>query len=106
VLIRYSFAFIAEKQLAGIHLVTDQQPVSTEYLLKTIGQYLNRRVYLVKVPTFILSLIKIIRPKEYAKVFGTLSIETNFRFEELIKRKNVEQGIQEMVQWYKYQKHQ
>lgn len=98
-LIQY-LAVIAEKQLNGIHLVTDQQPVSTEYLLNTISNYLGKKVPLLKVPDWILQTIKTLRPHEFEKLFGSLRIQTNFPFEEQIKRHSVEDGISEMVEWY------
>lgn len=95
---------IANKKLDGIFLVTDHEPVSTEYLLRTIAKYLNKKVPLIAIPKFILSIIQKIRPNEYDKLFGSLHIETNFPFENLIQRNSVEQGIAEMVGWYKANK--
>jgi len=102
-LVQY-LSIIAEKQLNGIHLISDQEPVSTEYLLNTISQCLEKKATLIKVPSFILQLIKAIRPNEYNKLFGTLNIETNFLFEDKIQRYSVKDGITEMVQWYKSNK--
>ena len=102
-LVQY-LSIIAEKQLNGIHLISDQEPVSTEYLLNTISQCLEKKATLIKVPSFILQLIKAIRPNEYNKLFGTLNIETNFPFEDKIQRNSVKDGITEMVQWYKSNK--
>ena len=67
-LIQY-LSVIAEKQLDGIHLVSDHQPVSTEYLLNTISKYLDKKVPLVKIPKIGLKLLKKFRPKDYEKLF-------------------------------------
>jgi len=99
-LVQY-LAIIAEKQLDGIHLVSDHEPVSTEYLLSNIATYLKKRVLLFKVPDIGLKILKKIRPNEFNKLFGTLRIETNFPNEELINQYSVEQGIREMVKWYR-----
>ena len=101
-LVQY-LSLIAEKQLTGIHLISDHEPVSTEYLLNTIAKYYGKKVPLLKFPEFVLRMIKKLRPNEYNKLFRTLTIETNFPYEDLIKRYTVEQGIAEMVEWYKHE---
>lgn len=102
-LVQY-LSIIAEKQLSGIHLIADQEPVSTEYLLKCINKYLGKSNRLIKVPGFGLNMLKKFRPNEYDKLFGTLCVTTNFQYEDLIKRHSVESGIREMVDWYKANK--
>lgn len=99
-LVQY-LAIIAEKQLNGVHLLSDQELVSTEYLLNIIYKYLGKKNRLIKIPEFGLKWLKKIRPNEYEKLCGTLNIETNFPYEILIKRYSVEDGIREMVAWYK-----
>jgi UDP-glucose 4-epimerase len=99
-LVQY-LAVIAEKRLEGIHLISDHESVSTEYLLKTISKYSGRKVPLFKIPDIGLKVLKKIRPNEFDKLYGTLRIETNFPYEDLIKRYSVEDGIREMVEWYK-----
>lgn len=103
-LIQY-LAIIAEKQLSGIHLISDHEPVSTEYLLKVIAANLDKKVPLFKIPDFGLKLLKNVRPNEFDKLFGTLRVETTFPYESLINRYSVEDGIREMVEWYKHNKH-
>lgn len=103
-LIQY-LAIIAEKQLAGIHLISDHELVSTEYLLKVIAANLEKKVPLFKIPSLGLKLLKKVKPNEFDKLFGTLRIETNFPYEDLINRYSVEDGIREMVEWYKHNKH-
>ncbi len=99
-LIQY-LTIIAKKRLNGIHLISDNEPVSTEYLLTIISKYLGSKVTLVKMPKWMLKVLIKLRPREYEKLFGSSHITTNFPFEEDIKRYGVEQGIAEMVAWYK-----
>ena len=103
-LVQY-LAIIAEKQLDGVHLVSDHEPVSTECLLNTIAYYLGEKIPLFKIPDYGLNLLSKIKPNEFEKLFGTLRINTNFPYEELIHRYTVEEGIQEMVEWYKSKCH-
>jgi len=99
-LIQYLF-IIAEKHLNGIFIISDRESISTEDLVKTISKSLGKMDFLVKVPSFFLKLLCWLRPNDYNKLFGTLCIENNFQYEDLIKRFSVEQGIQEMVECYK-----
>ena len=98
-LVQY-LAIIAQKQLNGIHLISDHEPVSTEYLLHMISKHLGKKIPLFSIPAIGLKLLKKIRPNEYNKLFGTLSIETAFPNEDMIKRFTVEGGIREMVESY------
>jgi len=101
-LIQY-LSIIAEKQLDGVFIVSDKEAISTEYLIKLINQTLGRKNLTVKIPSFALKFMRWIRPLEYNKLFGTLHLETNFPFEDLIQRYTIEQGIREMVEWYRKQ---
>lgn len=102
-LIQY-LAVIAEKKLNGVYLISDHEPVSTEYLLLTIARYLDKRVQLFRVPELGLRTLRKLRPNEYDKLFGTLNITTNFPYENLIQKHSVDEGIKEMVDWYKENK--
>lgn len=99
-LVQY-LALIAEQGLNGIYLVADKQPVSTEHLLTIISSCLEKKERLVKVPEWILQLIKKFRPLEFRRLYGSLQIDTNFPFEDHIKYYSLEDGIREMVSWYK-----
>lgn len=98
-LVQY-LVIITKKQLNGIHLISDHEPVSTEYILQMISKYLGKKIPLFKIPDMGLRLLKKIRPNEFNKLFGTLSIETTFPNEDMIQRFTVEDGIREMVESY------
>jgi UDP-glucose 4-epimerase len=91
---------IAKSHLNGIHLISDHQPVSTEFLIRTISQYLCKKVPMIKMPAIGLKMLKRLRPNDYEKLFGTSHIETNFPFEDRIRRYSVEEGICEMVKMF------
>lgn len=98
-LVQY-LSIIIQKKLNGVFIVSDKEPISTEYLVQIISKSLGKKDSLIKVPSFVLKLLKYIRPKEYNKLFGTLRLENNFPYEDLIQRFSVEHGICEMVEWY------
>lgn len=101
-LVQY-LSIIAEKQFNGIFIVSDKEPISTESLIKIINQNLGTKNFIIRIPSLALRFLKWIRPNEYNKLFGTLHLETNFPFEDLIQRYTIEQGIREMVEWYRKQ---
>jgi len=98
-LIQY-LAIIIEKKLNGIFLIHDHESVSTTYLLNTIARYSYKKIKLIVPPPLLLSLMKRFALNEYLKLFASLSIKTNFPYEELINRQSVDIGIQEMVNCY------
>jgi UDP-glucose 4-epimerase len=90
----------AENKLKGVYLISDNEPVSTEYLLLKIFKYLGKPVSVFRLPSIILYLIKLLRPAEYEKLFGSLLVEPNFPFESSVTRYTVDQGLREMVNEY------
>ncbi len=88
---------IATKSLSGVFIITDHQPVSTSQLIITISKCLNQREKLYKMPSFLEFFFRRIFRSEYNKLFGGLSIQTNFPYENEIIRYTVEDGIKEMV---------
>jgi UDP-glucose 4-epimerase len=98
-LIQYIFIIIT-KQIYGVFLVSDNQPVSIEYLINLINKSLCRGNTLFKIPTVILNFFKHVEPEIYYKLFGSLNIKNSFPFEEIISRYSVESGIDEMVREY------
>lgn len=99
-LIQY-IKIVAELKLNGIYLISDNEPVSTVYLLETISRYLGRRISLIRIPILVLNIFKFIFRDNYEKLFGTLRIKTNISGEYLINRYTIDQGIYEMVDYYK-----
>lgn len=91
---------VAKKQLSGIYLISDQEPISTEYLLSTISKYFGKKVSLIKIPKWFLELLRLISPNEFDKLYGTLRVYPNFPYEKLINRVTVENGISEMVEFF------
>jgi len=98
-LIQY-IKIIIEKELDGIHLISDNEPVSTEHILETISKYLGRKIPLIKIPQFALNALKILRPNDYVKLFGTSRIMNNLDCDNKIHRYTIDQGIHEMVDYY------
>lgn len=90
------------KEASGIMLVSDNRPISTAKLIKIISEKLGKKPRLILLPSFMLALLKKLRPDEYDKLFGTLTIDCRKTFEklEIAPESSVEDGIEEMTKWY------
>jgi UDP-glucose 4-epimerase len=95
---------IVEQNLGGVQLVADPCPVSTEELIRMMADELNRNPVLFKLPGWILSLVNSMYPALYYKLFGNMEIHPTINHFGPFEVKDVENGIHEMVQWYKSQK--
>lgn len=103
-LVQY-ISIIIESELYGIMIVSDQRPVSTEYLVECISENLRKRVLNFKLPEHLLYLFKLIKPDLYEKLYGNLIIESNFPLNKSIFKFSIEEGIKEMVQWHRSRKY-
>ena len=88
---------VIEKKIYGIIIPTDKKPVSTEEIINLVKKYAKSKVRLIKVPIFILSLIRKIKPKIYIKVFGSLKVICNIPDVLYKPSFTLEDGIKEMV---------
>lgn len=88
---------ITQMKLCGIFIVTDHEPISTERLVRLIAENLGIKARLFKLPSIVLFMLKKIRFEIYDKLYGKLSIKTNFPYEDRIQARSVESGIKEMV---------
>jgi UDP-glucose 4-epimerase len=98
-LVQYIYIVIRE-QISGVFLVSDNQPVSTVYLIHLINKSLCRSDALFKIPEWIVKIFKSINSDGYNRLFGSLRIVNCFPYEEFISRYSVESGIDEMVREY------
>ena len=94
---------IIQTKASGVFIAGDKQPLSTTQLIKLIAIASNKKVILFKTPQFVLNLAKYVKPSIIDRLFGSLELDnfgTNKRlaFEPPFSS---EQGIKEMVKWYK-----
>jgi len=94
------------KSASGIFIAGDREPLSTTKLTQLIAKASNRKVFLLKIPTFILRHTKKIKPSIVDRLFGSLELDntnTNMRLN-FVPPYSSEDGILEMVEWYKKSK--
>lgn len=93
---------IIEKRASGVFLASDDVPISTEKLISEIRVNLGKPPNLFKIPSFLLKLLKNIKPELENRLFGSLELnatETNRRLD-FKPPFTTEQGIKQMVEWY------
>lgn len=88
---------VIDNSIKGIVIPTDKKPVSTEKILIFVKKYSRTRVRLIKVPMFIILLLKKIKPELYNKVFGSLNVSCNLADNIYKPSLFIEDGIKEMI---------
>ena len=91
-------AEVISQQKAGIFLCADDEPLSTSKLIELIAKNLNKKMYLLKIP-FFESLLKIIKPSFYKRLYGSLEVDNGITKEKLGLENpySVEDGIRLMI---------
>jgi len=94
---------IIEKRASGVFLAMDAQPLSTTQLVRLIAKYLNKRIYLIHIPHFLINLGKSIVPRIFERLYGSFEMENSMTLEKLDFKSQYssQEGIKEMVKAYK-----
>jgi nucleoside-diphosphate-sugar epimerase len=97
---------IIETQASGIFIAGDREPLSTTGLVKLIARASQKKVYLLKVPGFVLGISKRIKPSIVDRLFGSLVLDNSSTNKKLgfVPPFSSEEGVSEMVEWYKSNK--
>lgn len=94
---------VIDNRAAGIFVAGDRQPLSTDGLVRIIGDKLGKKTKLVSIPGFMRRLMNIVKPGLYKRLFGSFVIDntnTNRRLN-FTPPYSTEEGVQQMVDWYK-----
>lgn len=94
---------IIQTQAAGIFVAGDKQPLSTTRLTQLIAKASHKKIMLMKIPGFIRNLAKTVKPSIVDRLFGSLELDNSSTNRKLgfIPPYSSEDGICEMVEWYK-----
>jgi nucleoside-diphosphate-sugar epimerase len=94
---------IIKNQKSGVFIAGDRSALSTSDLVRLIGKGFNKRVYLMKIPSFLLRFASSLKPSIVDRLFGSLELDNRLTNEKLgfIPPYTLEQGIGEMIKWYK-----
>ncbi len=95
---------INQKQ-SGIFLAADDKPISTTLLISEMRKNMGRPARLFSMPTLFKTILKKIKPEMYIRLYGSLEMNPQDTFKRLNFKPpyTVEEGIKEMVKWYKTQ---
>lgn len=97
---------LIEKQASGVFIAGDRLSLSTTELTQMIGRAFNKRTLLPKVPFFMRRIVGKIKPSIVERLFGSLELDNSLTNKRLgfIPPFSTEEGIREMVEWYKHNK--
>ena len=95
-------ALIYQKK-SGIYLAADAQPISTSFLIGEMRKKMVRPTRLFSMPSPFKWVLKKMKPEMYIRLYGSLEMDARDSFKRLnfTPPYSIEQGIGEMVKWYK-----
>lgn len=98
---------IIEKRQSGVFLAGDAEALSTSELVELIGKYVNPKSHLFVLPEFIVNILRTIKPAIADRLWGSLELDCSWtnKILDFTPPFSPEQGIREMVNWYKESKH-
>jgi nucleoside-diphosphate-sugar epimerase len=94
---------IVDKKSSGLYLASDNQPISTTYLISEMRKQMGKSPNLFAIPSLFTSILSKVKPEFALRLYGSLEMDAT----ESNKKINftppysIEQGIKTMVQWYK-----
>jgi nucleoside-diphosphate-sugar epimerase len=93
---------IIEKKAYGTFIAMDENPLSTTELIKGISTSLGKKIYLFKVPEFLLKTFGYIFPGIISRLYGSLEFNNHKTLERLNFKPpfTSEEGIMSMVEAY------
>lgn len=89
---------LLEKQIGGVFLASDDKPISTTQLIKSIAKELDKKIYLINIPFFRMT-IKIFKPEIYKRLYESLEVD-NRETRKVLNLTNIytpEGGIRKMI---------
>ncbi|HEY9117028.1 MAG TPA: NAD-dependent epimerase/dehydratase family protein [Roseivirga sp.] len=66
---------IIERRAEGIFLIQDKAPISTTELIESIAKVKGSKIRLIKIPAFLRTILKLIKPDIHKRLFGTLIVD-------------------------------
>jgi len=90
---------IIEIKSDGIHLVSDDKPISTTNLVQFIADNLGKKRILFKLPFFLIKLGTKLKPTIFDRLFGSFIVDNSYTNQKLNFKHviTVEQAIKKMI---------
>lgn len=94
---------IIEKQASGIFIAMDENALSTTELVKYISRFLDKKVFLFRMPGLFIRIGKFFIPKIFDRLYGSFEMDNSKTLTMLDFKPpfSTEEGIRKMVDAYK-----
>ena len=94
---------VVDNKATGTFLAGDQRPISTTELIREIRLGLGKNPNLFRMPGFMQSILKSLKPELFIRLFGSLEMETSTSNKSInfTPPYSIQDGIRSMVDWYK-----
>lgn len=99
---------VIRKRISGLFLASDDNPISTEYLISEIRSNLDKPLNIFSLPSFLVSFFTLVKPELILRLFDSLEMDPKYSYERLGYKPpySTEFGIKQMVDWYKNKDYQ
>jgi len=89
---------IIDKNVSGIYLASDDQPLSTTEFIELISEALGRKTYMLQIP-FFPQLLKLLKPSFYQRLYGSLELDARNTKDKLgfTNKYSTKEGIKCMI---------
>lgn len=68
---------IISSRSQGIFIAMDEEPVSTTRLIKFYAEAMNKKILLVRLPGFLLKIVKNLFPENFKRLYGSFRLDNN-----------------------------
>lgn len=94
---------IIEKKASGIFIAKDEKDLSTTELVTLLSNYLDKKVCLIPIPGFLITLSKKVYPKIFDRLYGSLFMDNKKTLKQLEFKPtlSIEEGLEKMINAYK-----
>lgn len=98
---------IIELRASGVFIAMDQKPLSTTEIVNLISKYLNKKVYLFRMPGIFIRIGTTLIPKIFDRLYGSFEMDNNktLTMLDFTPPVSTEEGIKKMVLSYIENKH-
>lgn len=94
---------VVDKNASGTFIAENDEALSTTELVTLLAKYLDRKLYVFRLPVFVLKLVSILTPSIYDRLYGSSEFD-NTRTKEMLNYSppfSSEEGIKRMVLAYR-----
>jgi nucleoside-diphosphate-sugar epimerase len=91
---------IIERRASGVFIAMDSEAISTSELVKMISKNLNRKIFLFKIPDFIVKFGMVVFPGIFDRLFGSFEMDNSMTLQRLAFKPPFEtnDGIRKMTE--------